>query len=330
MIPVFDFIRTWYDSSIEVIPVHTSGSTGIPKVITHERAAMMASATRTCDFFDLKEGDKALLALPATHIGGKMMILRALVRKLQLICVEPKSDPLAELNFEIKIDFAPFTPMQMITILDHPTSSEKLSYIKKVILGGGEVPYALRERLQHISPQVYETYGMTESISHIALKKINGDDDSEYFTTLDGVVIRQDDRGCLIISASYLSTDEIVTNDIVEIVDDKRFRWLGRYDNVINTGGIKVYPEAIERKLQPFIAEHFFITGVADDTLGQTVTLVVETTEGANAIQHKYADILSEHTDKYERPRRILRAEKFTYTETGKVNKKETVRNAGS
>ena len=218
--------------------------------------------------------------------------------------------------------------MQMSTILDHPTSSEKLSHIRQIILGGGEVPYALRERLQHISSQVFETYGMTETVSHLALMKINGEDASEYFTTLDGIAIRQDDRGCLIISAPYLSTDDIVTNDIVEIADDRRFRWLGRYDNVINTGGIKVYAEAIERKLQTYISEHFFITGTADDTYGQAVTLVLETTESPDAISQKYSNVLSTNTDKYEKPRRILTTEKFIYTETGKVNKKETITKA--
>lgn len=321
-VPVFDFIEAWYDPHVDSFEVKTSGSTGIPKIIAHSRKAVTASATRTCDFFGIKEGDTALLSLPATHIGGKMMIARSLVRKLQLICIEPTSNPLLTLNYEEQIDFASFTPMQMSVILSNAVSAARLSQIKQIILGGGEVPYTLCEHLQDIAPEVYETYGMTETISHIALKKLNGPDRSEYFTTLDGVSIRLDERGCLVISAPHLSPGEIVTNDIVHIIDDRNFQWLGRYDNVINTGGIKVYSEEIERKLQPFIPENFFVAGTADDLLGQQVTLVVET--GDKEIQERYAEAFST-LGKYEKPRRVIAIEKFVYTETGKVNKKETL-----
>jgi O-succinylbenzoic acid--CoA ligase len=163
---------------------------------------------------------------------------------------------------------------------------------------------------------------MTETISHIAVKKLNGPDRSEYFTALDGVSIRLDERGCLVISAPHLSAGDIVTNDIVNIIDERQFQWLGRYDNVINTGGIKVYAEEIERKLQPFIRENFFITGTADDVLGQQVTLVVETED--KDLQDRYAEAFGA-LGKYEKPRRVIAIAKFVYTETGKVNKKETL-----
>jgi O-succinylbenzoic acid--CoA ligase len=325
-VPVFDFISAWFDQNTDAFEVKTSGSTGTPKVISHSRESMRASADKTCDFFELKEGDTALLSLPATHIGGKMMIARSLVRKLQLICVEPKSDPIAALDFAGEIDFASFTPMQMSMILDHPASVAALPQIKKIILGGGEVSYALREKLQAITPEVYETYGMTETISHIALKKINGLDRSDYFTLLDGVSIWQDARGCLVISAPHVSAGDIVTNDIVSIIDAGKFQWLGRYDNIINTGGIKVSAEEIERKLQPYISEPFFITGLPDDVLGQQVTLVIESIESAEMISEKYADVLSNSLGKYEKPKKIIVAEKFCYTENRKVNKSATVR----
>jgi O-succinylbenzoic acid--CoA ligase len=313
------------DDSVTHFPVQTSGSTGAPKLIQHSRAAMTASAERTCDFLGLKKCDVALLALPATHIGGKMMIVRSIVRGMKLICTEPKSNPLVSLDFDGDIGFTAFTPMQMSMIMDDANTNSKLLQIKKIILGGGEVPYPLRMRLQGIRASVYETYGMTETVSHIALKKINGDDRSEYFHILDGVKIAIDDRGCLIIDAPHLSADRLVTNDIVNIISDKEFQWLGRYDNVINTGGIKVSAEEIERKLQPYVDLKFFIAGIADDILGQRVVMIVETIKSKEVIQQRFEDVLSIYLSKYEKPKEILTIEKFSYTENGKVNKKQTL-----
>ena len=324
-IPVFDFIRLWMDDSIDQFTVQTSGSTGAPKLIQHSRAAMTASAERTCDFFGLKQGDKALLALPATHIGGKMMIVRSIVRGMKLFCAEPKSNPLAQLDFNKEIEFAAFTPMQMSMIMDETISRAKLSQIRKIILGGGEVSYPLRQRLQSIKASVYETYGMTETVSHIALRKINGDAKSDHFTLLDGVKIATDDRGCLVIDAPHLSKERLITNDMVNIISEKEFHWLGRYDNVINTGGIKVSAEEIERKLQPYVNLNFFIAGMPDDILGQHVAMIVETAKARETLQQQYADVLSIYPGKYEKPKEILTIEKFSYTENGKVNKKETL-----
>ena len=313
------------DDTVTHFTVQTSGSTGAPKQMEHSRSAMTASAERTCDFFDLKKGDMALLALPATHIGGKMMIVRSIMRGMILICIEPKSNPLVSLHFDKSIDFAALTPMQMSMIMDDVNSNTKLSQIKKIILGGGEVPYPLRMRLQDIQTSVYETYGMTETVSHIALKKINGDDRSEYFHILDGVTIAKDERGCLIIDAPHLSADRLATNDIVNIISDKEFQWLGRYDNVINTGGIKVSAEEIERKLQPYVDLKFFIAGIADDILGQRVAMIVETIKSKEVIQQRFEDLLRIYLSKYEKPKEILTIEKFSYTENGKINKKGTL-----
>jgi O-succinylbenzoic acid--CoA ligase len=154
-IPVFDFIKSWLDESINSFEVQTSGSTGSPKLIIHSREAMIESAERTCVFFKLQKNNIALLALPATHIGGKMMIVRSIIRGLKLICIEPKSDPSNELSFDGKIDFAAFTPMQMSKMLNNSSSNEKLIRLKQIILGGGEISYPLRHRLQDIYPSVY-------------------------------------------------------------------------------------------------------------------------------------------------------------------------------
>jgi O-succinylbenzoic acid--CoA ligase len=279
----------------------------------HSREAMTASASRTCDFFHLKQSDTALLALPSTHIGGKMMIVRSIIRGLKLICTEPRSNPLAQLDADIQIDFAAFTPMQMTLIMDDASTLPKLSKIKKIILGGGEVSDPLRQRLQGIDASVYETYGMTETISHIALKKLNGTDRSANFTTLEGVKIALDSRACLMIEAPHLTSSLLITNDIVRIVSDKEFHWLGRYDNIINTGGIKVSAEEIERKLQSYIKEPFFIAGIADQTFGQAVSIIIESSNFDKNSLDKYIALL----DKYERPKHILTIDKFSYTENG-------------
>jgi len=319
-IPVFDFIRQWIDGA-DRFEVQTSGSTGTPKVIQHSRNAMIASAERTCDFFHLKNGDTSLLALPATHIGGKMMIVRSMVKGFKLICLEPKGNPLKELSYHGVIEFAAFTPMQMSAIMEDKQTNEKLSQIRKIILGGGEVSYPIRQQLQAISPEVYETYGMTETVSHIALKKINGSDSSDYFTVFEGVKITTDERGCLMIKAPHLSTETLITNDIVHIISETAFQWLGRYDNMINTGGIKVSAEEIERKLQPYIDVNFFIAGIPDDVLGQHVALIIESVR-PEVIKQDYEMALG----KYEKPKQILRIEKFVYTDNGKINKKETIK----
>ncbi len=317
-VPVFDFIQQWYADQPQ-FEVRTSGSTGTPKVIWHSRAVMTASAERTCDFFDLKKGDTALVAMPAQYIGGKMMVLRSIVRGLRMICIEPASDPLQALDPMRPIDFTAFTPMQMSTILSHSASAAKLAHIRQIILGGGEVPELLREQLQNLSSEIYESYGMTETITHVAIKKLNGPDRSDYFTALPDVSLRLDDRGCLVIRAPHLHDGDLVTNDIVELHTPTQFRWLGRYDNVINTGGIKVYAEEIERKLQPFIPAPFFITGTADDLLGQAVTLV---TQGSHDID---IETLSGHLSRYEKVRRVIHKDNFAYTTTGKINKRETL-----
>ena len=328
-VPVFDFIRSWLDENVTEFQVQTSGSTGIPKIISHSRGSMVASATATCDFFQLKKNDTALLALPATHIGGKMMIVRSAIRGLKLICIEPKSNLLEHFGFAGGIDFAAFTPMQMSMILNSNVETGRdlsLQKIKKIILGGGEVSYPLRQKLQTRPSSVYETYGMTETISHIALKKINGINKSDLFTVLDGVKISTDQRGCLVINAPHLFAETLITNDIVNTISENEFQWLGRYDNIINTGGIKVSAEEIERKLQPYIRNNFFITGMADDKLGQRVSLVLETRRYDKQDDSIYIDIFNRHLEKFERPRKVFPIEKFSYTENGKINKKETLK----
>jgi hypothetical protein len=305
---VNQFISEWYSSDDEMI-VQTSGSTGKPKSISVKKKWMRNSAQLTGKTFSLKEGDTALLCMPMKYIAGKMMVVRALELGLDLKVVEPSSNPLNGIK-EI-IDFSAMVPFQL------ENSLNQLNKIKTLIIGGGQVSPKLVEKLQIESTQVYETYGMTETLTHVAIKPLNGPNISDLFRALDGIHFEKDDRGCLVIHASALNSVPIVTNDLIELIDENSFRWLGRFDNVINSGGIKIIPEVVETKLTEVIpSRRFIIAGLPDDSLGQTVVLIVEGDE---------IDIPIEFLDKYEKPKTIHFISEFIETESGKINRVGTI-----
>ena len=264
-----NFLLDWLDAKDYVI-VKTSGSTGRPKKIKIKKQAMVNSAIATGDFFNLKPGSKILHCLPSNFIAGKMMIVRAIILGLELDMVEPAVQPL--IDYEKDYEFCAFTPMQLKFFAKY------LKNIKTVIVGGGRVSKSIVDLIKDKKPNVYETYGMTETVSHIAIKKLNnfkGQVGETYFTTLPEIIVSKDERGCLVIDAPNLANDKIVTNDIVNIISDKSFEWLGRFDNVINSGGIKLHPEKIEEKLSKIITTRFFVTGISDAKLGQKLVLII-------------------------------------------------------
>lgn len=299
---ILDFLEEW-NSDSDFVSNKTSGSTGIPKEIHLPKSAMKMSAQMTGEFFGLKEGMSALLCMPVNFIAGKMMIVRAMELKLKLYCVEPKSS--IKIDFAEEIDFAPMTPMQV------ENSLEELSKIKILLIGGAPLSEPLRKSLLEIPTQSFESYGMTETITHIGLKEIS----EEYFTTLNGISIRKDHRDCLVIQTPYFE-EEIITNDIVELKNDSEFKWLGRFDNVINSGGIKLFPEQIEKKLKPFISEEFIITSIPDNLLGEKLILIIEK---ETSIFQLPSSILS----KYETPKEIHFLKEFPRTESGKIQREK-------
>jgi O-succinylbenzoic acid--CoA ligase len=289
--------------------LQTSGSTGKPKFISVKKKWMKNSAQLTGKTFGLKEGDSVLLCIPMKYVAGKMMVVRALELGLDLKVVEPSSSPLKNINDSI--DFAAMVPLQL------ENSLNELDKVKILIVGGGQVSPQLVEKLQNISTQIYETYGMTETLTHVAIKPLNGPGKSELFQALDGVHFEIDDKGCLVIHAPMLNPESIVTNDIVELVDKSSFRWLGRFDNVINSGGIKIIPEVVEAKLATVILNRrFFIAGVADESLGEKVILVVE---------GESVNITLESLEKYEKPKDIYFIPKFVETKSGKIHRQTTL-----
>ena len=306
-----DFLREWTSVS-ETIIVKTSGSTGKPKSIEIHKDTFVNSALNTGKFLKLKTSDKTLLCLPGTYIAGKMMLVRALVLGLDLYWQKPGSTPKIDRNY----DFSAMTPMQLENILNKDKNS--LNKIKKLIIGGAPVNDEILSNIDDPDTQIYETYGMTETVSHIALKRINGDEKSEYFTTLENIKIGIDNRSCLVLSDSNLGTGTVQTNDIIDLKDEKHFKWLGRADNIINSGGIKLIPEQIEKKLKPFIKNDFFIFGIDDDKYGQLPALAIESAK---------KDIVPDFSvlSKFEVPKKIFYFEKFIMTASGKINRKATI-----
>lgn len=302
---VGDFLLDWFDDK-SYIDMYTSGTTGNPKSIRIDKNAMVQSAIATGDFFGLQPGNRVLHCLPANYVAGKMMFVRAFVLGLDMDFVPPSSHPL-EHNDE-KYDFAAMVPLQAKNSID------KLSNIKKIIIGGVKIHKSLEQELVKLPIEIYETYGMTETITHIAAKKVG----VEAFTTLPNVTVSVNEHQCLEIIAKNIGIEKIVTNDIVKLISDTQFVWLGRFDNVINSGGIKIMPEQVESKLSTLIPRRYFVNGVLDETLGEKVVLYVEGLP--MDIDHSVFDVL----DKYEKPKEIVFIPKFKETATGKIMREES------
>jgi len=313
------FITNWLNDNDYVL-VNTSGSTGTPKKIKLLKSHMRNSALATGNYFGLKEDAIALLCLSATYIAGKMMLVRAMILGWDIHLVSPIANPLE--NLTESYDFCAMVPMQVEASLSH------LHKIEQLIIGGAPISLTLNKELQTVTTNCFATYGMTETITHIAVKRINkfGGNLSaveSYFNTLPNVSISKDDRGCLVIDAPKVSNEIIVTNDIVNIHSDTEFEWLGRFDNVINSGGLKLFPEQIEQKLSQLIKERFFVIGIADEILGEKLILIVESEIPLNLSKFDYQRC---QLTKYEMPKEVLLLPKFKETLTGKVRRKQTLK----
>ncbi len=314
---VFAFLKDWFDTNDHVI-VSTSGSTGIPKNIELKKEYMVNSAKATGTFFKLPEGSTALLCLSPDYIAGKMMLVRALVLGWQLDVVHPDRNPLAQLNKHY--DFSAMVPMQVFHSLDH------LFKIKKLIVGGGRISNNLEQALRIVPTEVFATFGMTETITHIAARSIATKaklTDEKAYRVLPGVTVSKDDRGCLVIEAPSISASSIRTNDLVELLSPKAFKWLGRFDSIINSGGIKVIPEQIEEKIYPVLANRFFIAGIPDDVLGQRVVLVVEDSKTDDTLLQRLKN--ETPLSNYELPKEIYVTPNFVETATKKIQRQQTL-----
>ena len=313
---IISFIKEWFSDSTTV-NVQTSGSTGTPKIFQIEKERMRHSANKTCDVLDLKKGDSALICLPIEYISGKMMVVRAMERKLKLVVKTPSTKPLADLNEEI--DFCAMSPLQVENSLD------KIHFLKNLIIGGASVSESLKvkiaQKLKNSKTQtrIYETYGMSETLSHIALKQIYPIAE-EYFKVLDDVEISLDERGCLQIFAPKLNSELLSTNDLIEIRNNKEFIFLGRIDNVINSGGLKIYSEQMESLVKKEIPNEVVFLGIKDELLGQRLVLLIEG-EGSETLNKQISNI--NYPSKNHAPKESIFIAAFPRIPNGKVNRKE-------
>ena len=339
-----DFLSEWNNDSDRVL-VHTSGSTGKPKPMMVEKKRMLNSARITCDFLGLKPGDSALLCMSLDYIAGKMVVVRSIERHLHLISVSPSGHPLKNIDLKDvngkdvngEITFAAMVPIQVYNTLQVPEERERLTHIRHLIIGGGAIDAALEQELRSLPGNIaiWSTYGMTETLSHIALRRINGAEASEWYQPFDSVKISQTEEGCLVIDAPQVCAETLVTNDIVEIepyiynkVEKLRFRIKGRKDNVICSGGIKIQIEEVEALLKPHLEKPFMLAKKKDEKFGEIAVLLTED-EDLKKVEATIRRLLSGKSDdsnksseskshKYWIPREFRYVEHLPLTETGK------------
>jgi O-succinylbenzoic acid--CoA ligase len=310
-----EFILDWIDNSSTLL-VKTSGSTGAPKIISIKKKQMVQSALATGEFFNLMPKESVLLCLSAEFIAGKMMIVRAMVLGLDLHLFPPTSNPLK--NVKRSFSFGAMVPLQV------ENSLNKLGQIKKLIIGGAPISIALKEKLKAIDNASYETYGMTETLTHIAVKPLNNSvGDQTLFSILPDIDISTDERGCLVINAPKISDEPVITNDLVDLVSKTEFKWLGRFDNIINSGGVKLSPEQLEDKLSSILDQSFFIGSLPDSILGEQIVLVVEGKADPESLMKNI--VASTFLSKFEIPKQIKILSVFLRTNSDKIKRNETM-----
>ncbi len=302
----------------DYILANSSGTTGKAKQIKLFKRELVNSAIRTKKYFNLTSSDRALLCLPVSYIAGKMMIVRAFVIGFNLKYTEPSANPFE--NIKEVVDFSALTPHQLTSSI----KNESLKKIRKIIVGGAPVSEALLQEIQRVECDIYETYGMTETCSHIAIKPLNGKNKSDFFDILPGFHVSVDNRQCLIVEAE--DGTRLITNDIIQL-ESKRFKWLGRFDNVINSGGIKLFPEQIEKKLATALKQDLIIASEEHNDLGEQVILLLKK-KNKTISKHDISElrnIMDGILSSYERPKKLYLLPEFIETSSGKIKRKETI-----
>ena len=317
-----EFLQEWNNGADRVL-VHTSGSTGRPKPLWVEKQRMLNSARITCDFLGLRPGDTALLCMSLDYIGGKMMVVRSVERKLRLVSVPPSGHPLRGLPCAEPITFAAMVPMQVYNSLQVAEERERLMQIKHLIIGGGAVDDRLARALRSFPHAVWSTSGMTETLSHIALRRLNGAAGTRWYTPFESVKVSLNEEECLVVDAPLVHEGRLVTNDRAELSStggQVRFRILGRRDNVINSGGIKIQMEEVEEALKPFLRNPFLITKRRDEKFGEAVVILTEATDLAEV-----SEVCVGALPKYWCPRKYIHVDRIPLTATGKPARAEAL-----
>lgn len=308
------FVDEWYNES-PFLTVQTSGSTGTPKTITVRKEQMKQSALQTCKALNLHPGDKALLCMPLQYIAGKMMVVRALVGGLDLIVRPPSGHPMQDIDMPLR--FAAMIPLQVFNTLQVPEERERLCRTDILIIGGGPIDAALEAAIKQLPIAVYSTYGMTETLSHIALRRLNGAEASPYYKPFPSVKLSLSPDNTLVIDAPLVSGEQLTTNDVARIFPDGSFAILGRKDNIINSGGIKVQAECVEEALRPLLSTDFAITSVADPKFGEAIVLLIKKPTDTTKIK----DAVSTLLPKYQQPKYIGQVDAIPLTGSGKTDR---------
>ena len=313
---LYQFLNEWFSDS-DFVLVQTSGSTGEPKSIELPKSVMIRSAERTINYFGLKKSDRILLSLPCRYIAGKMMVIRAIVGQMNLVTVDPSDD--FEILMNETFDFGAMVPNQVFKLLESPSGKAKLENIRNLLIGGSSIAARLETQISRLKSYVVSTYGMTETASHIAIRELSGENCSDIYNCLPGISVTTNENDCLQIHVPELP-EPLQTNDISEILSPTTFRILGRADDAIISGGIKYFPETIEKKLETAITGRFVISSFPDEMLGEKLALVIE---GQQTDIEPINQTLKKLLPRFERPKAILFLEKFPETSTGKLKRNE-------
>lgn len=323
----YDFAKAWLDGETEFV-LNTSGSTGVPKPIVLQKSQMEASARMTGAALNVPAKTKALVCLNTAYIAGRMMLVRALVLDWEICVVEPVSNPLALFEASIEFDFVAMVPLQLAACLADETTRSRVERCGLILLGGAPISLALETQIQHIKVPVYQSYGMTETVSHVALRRVNGPDQTEEYQILGDIDFGVDERGCLWVMGAVTNFKKIQTNDLVELKPKGTFLWLGRADSVINSGGVKIQLDKLDRVAEGILSDMhvpnaFFHGYEADEKLGQKLVLFFEkepTVVNVTELLAKFADLVNP----YEVPKAVYFVEKFRNTPSAKLDKKAT------
>lgn len=313
------FLISWW-SPTDFILANTSGSTGKPKEIKLVKESMRASAEATAAYFNLSgvQGLKICNPLHVKFIAGKMMLVRAMMWNAEITILDPSSDPLKEVNTDY--DFMVMTPHQLSVGMENGYGTNTAK-IEKVLLGGSPVSPSLEHSIQSLRSKFYVGYGMTETMSHVAVRALNGEQKSMSYTAVPGISFSADERDCLVIHTDKLLPEPLITNDVVSLNNSTNFEWLGRYDHVINSGGIKLFPEKIEQKINSIIPVPFYLKAEKDEKLGEALAIVIESNEISETDKKLWISQMKFALDKYEMPRKWLFKDAFSRTETGKIKR---------
>lgn len=323
----YDFMHLWM-SGQEQFNLQTSGSTGVPKTITVTRKQLSSSAAMTGKALDLGEGTRALVCLNVAYVAGIMMLVRGMELNWELTIVEPSSNPLFNLEDEPHFNFVAMVPLQLSSCLENEETKNRVNYLGKILLGGAPVSISLIKEVANLPVPVYQSYGMTETVSHVALRKLNFPFGEGNYTILPGVILGQDERGCLNVSGPMSNEEKIQTNDLINIVSGNTFTWLGRIDNVINSGGVKIILDQVDELIANVFYDQkytssFFTWYEKDEKLGQKLILIMEKSD-----QYLQEEIILKEIRKkvsaYETPKHVYFADQFIKTETEKIDKRRT------